>query len=995
MATPSGAYLPTRPSPILEPIPHYPSNVIPEERVTLRMAIILSNGVRVEHQFTFPAMNIANCIIHGEGEMYSVEITHRCTCRRLLHEELVRMLPGFLRENDVYWFRTRNPETNIQHTCLFDGAELEMQLVTSHVPECGFCFARRAFIAERDAFDRQQGQMPRGSASSTSPRDHSLSSGWTFREPSDTERLRVNRHGWEIMFVLHPDAREGAVTISRLKMELCRLLSIADPRRLILTSGPFVWGVDFQEDGKDYYSTYFVNDLIVESRSMKTPRGSALMICPEFTSRMFLLGEKDESDWGLRDQKRSPPHECFQTVVLDSPQLIPHMSTVPENPTRPHRCVYCGLCFKRSEHLKRHVRRHTKERPFRCRICGESFSRKELHDRHQRTRHGATSSIPLPEIVESEPSAATHPNSYSPGQVDPVQGDPSSRAPFTSFVEEPAEPALHAPLAPETQRHDNLYLAGSPGSPAFQENAYSVISDRRRDSRLQTPLGSETPPWLKLPSGLEFASLLSALNRSPLSTSLPTPLRLCTPQSEAIFENDRNETARLGIEKALDGLRSINVAGSEGYSHRFKIPEMDSLYRYWHMFFEIPHKNLPFAHPKSEIYQIPAIAIGVLADGAMYCDEPEVGQMLFEASRRIVAHHLNTLYTRENNTIPIWIFTTLLLNCVFGLPGGKSSESDITLGSLDSLINLARVIESGPAMDLVDQASTVEEKWKSYIEGESHRSGLWSVAYEPIVNVLDFPFSLIEFPWSETLWNARSAVQWHALYQNPRSRSPGSWSENVEALLFGKPQPLNGLASLCLVVGLLLYIDGLRREAVLDVVEINSYLQHALDQWFQIHDRTSMENLALNHLCYPAAYYLRISLVVDIRQTMDLMRSKEFSAMRRVLREGDLVQAAAFARAAMIPWVISRRNQTSMVAIPCGVVIAEWAIDVMDNQPEDSPQREVLRGFENSIREYWPVAPFVTAVDVWRAVRRIIANGPVTTALTRSMDAYEMSLALA
>jgi hypothetical protein len=198
----------------------------------------------------------------------------------------------------------------------------------------------------------------------------------------------------------------------------------------------------------------------------------------------------------------------------------------------------------------------------------------------------------------------------------------------------------------------------------------------------------------------------------------------------------------------------------------------------------------------------------------------------------------------------------------------------------------------------------------------------------------------------------------------------------VEALLFGKPQPLNGLASLCLVVGLLLYIDGLRREAVLDVVEINSYLQHALDQWFQIHDRTSMENLALNHLCYPAAYYLRISLVVDTRQTMDLMRSKQFAAMRKVFREGDLVQAAAFARAAMIPWVISRRNQTSMVAIPCGVVIAEWAIDVMDNQPDDSPQREVLRGFENSIREYWPVAPFVTAVDVWRAVRRIIANGP-------------------
>jgi hypothetical protein len=50
-------------------------------------------------------------------------------------------------------------------------------------------------------------------------------------------------------------------------------------------------------------------------------------------------------------------------------------------------------------------------------------------------------------------------------------------------------------------------------------------------------------------------SLLSALNHSPLSTSgLPTPLRLCTPQTDALFEQDRNESARLGIEKAVQGL---------------------------------------------------------------------------------------------------------------------------------------------------------------------------------------------------------------------------------------------------------------------------------------------------------------------------------------------------------------------------------------------------------------------------------------------------------
>lgn len=244
-------------------------------------------GVRVEQPFSFPASNIASCIIHGEGEAYSVEVTHRCKCRRALYEKLVEMLPGLLRENDVYWFRTVNQSMNPNSTCLFDGAHLEMQLVSAHTPECAFCFPRRAFIEERDAFDRKY--LSRLASSGATPPAHvgqttlasalqaNLSPGWMFREPSDSERLRVNRHGWEIMFVLQPSPTEAAATISRLRMELCRLLSISDSQRVILTSGPFVWGQEFQEDGKDYYNTYFSNDIVVDARSMKTVRGSALM----------------------------------------------------------------------------------------------------------------------------------------------------------------------------------------------------------------------------------------------------------------------------------------------------------------------------------------------------------------------------------------------------------------------------------------------------------------------------------------------------------------------------------------------------------------------------------------------------------------------------------------------------------------------------------------------------------------------------------------------
>ncbi|KAI6503341.1 hypothetical protein MCOR11_000945 [Pyricularia oryzae] len=46
-------------------------------------------------------------------------------------------------------------------------------------------------------------------------------------------------------------------------------------------------------------------------------------------------------------------------------------------------CPHCGRTFKRTEHLERHVRTHTKEKPFIC-ICGAAFTRRDLLTRHQR-----------------------------------------------------------------------------------------------------------------------------------------------------------------------------------------------------------------------------------------------------------------------------------------------------------------------------------------------------------------------------------------------------------------------------------------------------------------------------------------------------------------------------------------------------------------------------------------------------------------------------------
>ncbi|GAP91032.1 putative regulatory protein amdA [Rosellinia necatrix] len=68
-------------------------------------------------------------------------------------------------------------------------------------------------------------------------------------------------------------------------------------------------------------------------------------------------------------------------------------------------CPHCGRSFKRSEHLERHVRTHTKEKPYICH-CGSAFSRRDLLTRHMRISHetndGASKSPDAPVSDEGQ-----------------------------------------------------------------------------------------------------------------------------------------------------------------------------------------------------------------------------------------------------------------------------------------------------------------------------------------------------------------------------------------------------------------------------------------------------------------------------------------------------------------------------------------------------------------------------------------------------------------
>ncbi|KAF4986481.1 hypothetical protein FDECE_15935, partial [Fusarium decemcellulare] len=299
----------------------------------------------------------------------------------------------------------------------------------------------------------------------------------------------------------------------------------------------------------------------------------------------------------------------------------------------PHICPHCTRVFKRSEHLGRHVRTHTKEKPFVC-TCGAAFTRRDLLTRHQRiSLHTGEAENPRPSPTTDLVTTATDStleldNASSWAEQQPLPADPQAYLDadaqqdlmvtqqtfdqsidynfdqfweFADFLDGIGLPAEWSPYFHGPDAHEATASEASKGNPPAH------------GTRLGTPFNS----WLPSAPAGDKAPDTHFDQDPPNHEAAPSVLKVTDEQ-------------RARLSQSLDNFRDV-------MDPDFRLPSRHALARYITSYIDGFHSHMVFMHVQTwSVLDSPLeLVLSVATIGAQYCFEHRTAERLFHAAKAI------------------------------------------------------------------------------------------------------------------------------------------------------------------------------------------------------------------------------------------------------------------------------------------------------------------------------------------------------------------------
>ncbi|KAF9891207.1 hypothetical protein FE257_004771 [Aspergillus nanangensis] len=415
-------------------------------------------------------------------------------------------------------------------------------------------------------------------------------------------------------------------------------------------------------------------------------------------------------------------------------------------------CEHCGRSFRRTEHLERHVRTHTKEKPYIC-FCGSAFTRRDLLKRHTRITHENNGLI----SPNSQPDRDAGDQPIARRTAD----DPSSAAQQGYNVQATSRPEIPLPVQPTmdqwTGPQETSYL--DQGQPILGTSDGSVDlashtavthdADILQAAQLLLPGNfRDAPPPAQplpyLPEELnhfqEFTHFLDSIGLpsewvpavgevSQVHSAVPADMADSGRNSRDHHVSSRRSQAEgsradspfrswlpsvppgdqsLGtisdyeppqISKTASSLKiseeqRLRLAASlEEFRHLipdFVLPSRYTLTRYLTSFFDGFHPHLPFIHvPTLRINErAPELILAFLTIGAQYRFEHRNAERIFHAAKAIVLHRLS-----KESYPPTGSYNTIIQIPLDGQTSGLSpAENAIGISAWKQIENIRTLL---------------------------------------------------------------------------------------------------------------------------------------------------------------------------------------------------------------------------------------------------------------------------------------------------------------